>query len=233
MNKIESFFLDLEKLSTRVSPAELAKAKAFDRHWSKRAFDLLVAVPLTIILLPFFGFFALLISIDSPGPAFYTQDRVGRYGKIIKIIKFRSMRIDIDDRMHQEHIKAYANGHLNLENGNKIVDDPRVTRVGRFLRRTSIDEFPQLFNVLKGEMSLVGPRPVPVYEVDEYKLWQSERLNSLPGMTGLWQVTRRGLSTFDEQLRLDIRYIHNQSMWLNIKLLLLTIPAVISKAGAK
>jgi len=233
MNHMLSMLIDLEKLSTRVSPSKVSVARAYDRHWSKRALDLLIAIPGIIILIPLFLIISFIIMIDSPGAPFFSQNRVGRYGKIFKMVKFRSMRTDIDDSLHRQHIQAYTNGKLDLDEGNKINDDPRVTKVGHFIRRTSIDELPQLFNVLLGEMSIVGPRPVPVYEADQYNLWQSERINALPGITGLWQVTRRGVSSFKEQVRLDIRYIHNQSFWLNFKIILLTIPAIILKSGAE
>jgi len=233
MNHKWSMLIDFEQLSTRVPPSKISAARAYDRHWSKRILDLLIAIPGIIILMPLFLLISLIIMIDSPGSPFFTQNRVGRYGRIFKMIKFRSMRTDVDDSLHQQHIQEYAHGKLDLDEGNKINDDPRVTKVGHFIRRSSIDELPQLFNVILGEMSIVGPRPVPVYEVDQYNLWQSERVNALPGITGLWQVTRRGVSSFKEQLRLDIRYIHNQSFWLNLKIILLTIPAIILKTGAE
>ncbi len=233
MNHKWSMLIDLEQLSTRVPPSKISIARAYDKHWSKRILDLLIAIPGVIILMPLFLLISLIIMIDSPGSPIFTQNRVGRYGRIFKMVKFRSMRTDVDDSLHQQHIQAYAHGKLDIDEGNKINDDPRVTKVGHFIRRSSIDELPQLFNVILGEMSIVGPRPVPVYEVDQYNLWQSERVNALPGITGLWQVTRRGVSSFKEQLRLDIRYIHNQSFWLNLKIILLTIPAIILKIGAE
>ncbi len=228
-----SSWLDMDRLSSRVDSEEISRAKTFDRHWVKRVMDLVIAIPVLIALSPLLLIIAVIIKIDSPGPAIFAQERVGRFGRYFKMYKFRSMRTDIDESLHQAHIHAYAQGELDLSNGNKIIEDPRVTRVGKFIRRTSIDELPQFFNVLKGDMSIIGPRPVPVYEVDEYNLWQSERLDAMPGITGLWQVVRRGKSSFDEQLRLDIRFIRNQSLWLDLKILLLTIPAVISKAGAE
>lgn len=228
-----SSWLDMDKLSSRVSPEHIANAKAYDSHWSKRVMDLFLALIVLIVLSPILLLTVLLIKIDSPGKAVYTQKRVGRYGKIFHMYKFRSMVQDADDNFHASHIEAYANGTLDLENGNKILDDPRITRMGKIIRRTSIDELPQLVNVLKGEMSIIGPRPVPVYEADLYNLWQSERLDAMPGITGLWQVVRRGKSSFEEQLRLDIRYIRNQSFLMNLKILLLTIPAIISKSGAE
>ena len=233
MSEQFSSWLDMDRLSSRVSSQQISLAKAYDKHWSKRAMDLLISIPALILLSPLLALVAILIKLDSPGPALFTQERVGRYGKKFRMIKFRSMRTDIDDSIHQQHIEAYAKGELDLSKGNKIEDDPRITRIGKFIRKTSIDEFPQLINVVKGEMSIIGPRPVPIYEVNQYNLWQSERLDAMPGITGLWQVVRRGRSSFEEQLRLDIRYIRNQSFWLNLKILILTIPAVISKAGAE
>jgi len=223
----------MDRLSSRVSSQQISRAKAYDKHWSKRVMDYLIAIPALILLSPLLILVAIAIKLDSPGPVIFQQDRVGRYGKTFKMYKFRSMRNDINDSLHEEHIKAYANGKLDLTDGNKIIADPRVTRIGNLIRKTSIDELPQFFNVIKGDMSIIGPRPVPVYEVNEYNLWQSERLDAMPGITGLWQVVRRGKSSFEEQLRLDIRYIRNQSFLLNLKILVLTIPAIISKAGAK
>lgn len=228
-----SSWLDMDRLSSRVSSQQISRAKAYDKHWSKRVMDYFITIPALIVLSPLLILVAIAIKLDSPGPVIFQQDRVGRYGKTFKMYKFRSMRTDIDDSLHEKHIKDYANGNLDLTKGNKIIADPRVTRVGNFIRKTSIDELPQFFNVITGDMSIIGPRPVPVYEVNEYNLWQSERLDAMPGITGLWQVVRRGKSSFEEQLRLDIRYIRNQSFFLNLKILILTIPAVISKAGAK
>jgi exopolysaccharide production protein ExoY len=228
-----SKWLDMDRLSSRVGPEQITNAKDYDSHWSKRVMDLLIAITALILLSPILLITAILIRIDSPGKALFSQKRVGRYGKIFDMYKFRSMVEDADAGYHASHIEAYAKGTLDLENGNKIIDDPRITKVGKFIRRTSIDELPQLINVLKGEMSIIGPRPVPVYEADLYNLWQSERMDALPGITGLWQVVRRGKSSFEEQLRLDIRYIRNQSLAMNLKILVLTIPAIITKSGAK
>lgn len=228
-----SSWLDMDRLSSRVSSQQISQAKAYDKHWSKRLMDLVIAIPALIVLSPLLAGTVIAIRLDSQGPILFRQERVGRYGKKFEMIKFRSMKNNVDDSLHEEHIIAYAKGELDLSKGNKIEADPRVTKVGRFIRKTSIDELPQLINVLKGEMSIIGPRPVPLYEVNQYNLWQSERLDAMPGITGLWQVIRRGKSSFEEQLRLDIRYIRNQSLWLNLRILILTIPAVFSKAGAE
>jgi lipopolysaccharide/colanic/teichoic acid biosynthesis glycosyltransferase len=198
----------------------------------KRAMDYILTIPGVIVISPFLFLIAVAIKLDSPGPVMYTQRRVGLNGRVFDMHKFRSMHQDADTSLHEEHIKAFADGNLDLSQGVKLKDDPRRTRVGRVLRETSLDELPQVFNVLKGEMSLVGPRPVVVYEADLYDLWHSERFNVLPGMTGLWQVSGRSRVSFDEQLRLDIRYIRNQSLWLDIKILFQTLPAVLSKRGA-
>jgi lipopolysaccharide/colanic/teichoic acid biosynthesis glycosyltransferase len=145
---------------------------------------------------------------------------------------------DVDDSLHREYIRAFVKGTLEVsadaDTKFKLANDPRITRAGQLLRRTSIDELPQLFNVLRGEMSLVGPRPVPEYEVAEYReAWQHERLSALPGITGLWQVMGRGEVPFEEMIRLDLDYIRRQSLWLDIKILILTVPAILSGRGAE
>lgn len=201
------------------------------------------------LLAPVLLLVALAIKLDSPGPVFFRQERIGAKRKSVngstvwevqkfRVWKFRSMVRDADESLHRAHIKMFVHGMLPEQDASgakvKIHDDPRITRVGKILRRTSLDELPQLFNVLRGEMSLVGPRPVPEYEVHEYwEAWHHERLATLPGLTGLWQVKGRGLISFEEMVLLDIEYISNQSLWLDLKLLLLTIPAVLSGRGAE
>jgi lipopolysaccharide/colanic/teichoic acid biosynthesis glycosyltransferase len=178
----------------------------------------------------------------------FVQERIGSRGRfenghatwevrLFKMHKFRSMVRDADQTLHQNFIHAYTSGGIVTTAANqsmyKLVNDPRITRVGAILRRTSLDELPQLVNILKGEMSLVGPRPVPVYEFNDYQDWHKERLAALPGITGLWQVEGRCENSFDEQIRLDIQYVRNQSLLLDFKILLLTFPAVLSGRGAK
>jgi lipopolysaccharide/colanic/teichoic acid biosynthesis glycosyltransferase len=194
--------------------------------------DLEIAIPGLIVPSPFFLLTAIVIKCDSKGPAFFKHKRVGLNGKIFDMYKFRSMYVDVTDAVHKAHIDAYAHGKLDEQMGVKLMNDSRITRIGHFLRTTSIDELPQLINVIKGDMSLVGPRPVPIYEADYYNLWQSERLGTPPGMTGLWQVSGRSSVSFEEMIRLDIRYIRNQSLWLNILIIVKTIPAALSKKGA-
>lgn len=216
--------------------------------YTKRVFDLIVALFALVGLSLFFLIIAIWIKLDSPGPVFFRQNRVGarrriENGKVtwkvstFSVFKFRSMFHNVDQSLHQEHIRAFTQGQLEpASEGDarfKIQDDPRITRVGHVLRRTSIDELPQLLNVLRGEMSLVGPRPVPEYEVAEYDEWHYERLHALPGITGLWQVHGRGRTTFDEMVTMDIEYVRTCNLWVDIKLLLRTIPAAITCKGAK
>jgi exopolysaccharide biosynthesis polyprenyl glycosylphosphotransferase len=211
------------------------KRVEFDR-WDiavKRIFDLVIGSTSLILLFPFMVIIAILIKLDSKGPIFYIQERLGRGGRYFKLYKFRSMYEDADRLIPKEKRKEYADGYLF-----KILDDPRITKVGRFLRRYSIDELPQLINVLKGEMSLVGPRPLPVVDIkyleesEDYRFWSIQRGNVLPGITGLWQVSGRSNLTFEEMAELDIYYVEEWSIWLDIKILLKTIPKVISGEGA-
>lgn len=212
---------------------------------TKRTLDVGGAGTLLVLLSPLMALIAVAIKLDSRGPVIFAQQRVGaRQGRLpsgevvwqvrnFPFYKFRSMYTSIDESLHQAHIQAYVEGRLNESAETfKLKNDPRVTRVGRVLRKTSLDELPQLVNVLKGEMSLVGPRPVPPYEVAQYKEHHCERLAALPGITGLWQVKGRSQVPFEEQIRMDIEYVRNQSLWLDIKLLLQTIPAVLSGRGA-
>lgn len=198
----------------------------------KRAVDLgliFIALP---ILIPVFAIIAIAIKLDSKGSVFFKQKRAGIDCIPFYCYKFRTMQANADESVHKQHIKNYVSGKVDIRTDVKLLNDRRVTRVGKLLRKTSLDELPQLINVVKGEMSIVGPRPLPMYEVEEFSLWHSERFLALPGITGYWQVNGRGRVTFDDQLRMDIRYIRNWSIWLDLKLLFLTIPAVIFAKGA-
>lgn len=214
---------------------------------AKRALDISLAVLVLIALSPLLLIIAIAIKLDSRGPVIFSQERVGARLKSrgdydvwepvnFKMYKFRSMVTDADESVHRAHIQAFVKG--NLEGGEddnlkfKLVGDPRVTRVGRILRHTSLDELPQMFNVIKGEMSLVGPRPVPVYEASEYQLWHCERLAAMPGITGLWQVKGRSQVSFEDMIRMDIQYVRTSSLTLDIKILLMTVPAVVAGKGA-
>ena len=193
----------------------------------KRCFDFLAASLLVVALSPFMLLVAILIKLDSRGPVIYRQQRVGRNGKLFNMYKFRSMRPDADRLLEKLWNQNEADGIAF-----KIHDDPRVTRLGRFLRKYSIDELPQLFNVLKGDMSLVGPRPPLPIEVEHYGAWEWRRLEVTPGITGLWQVSGRSDLSFSQWVNLDIYYIENWSLILDLKILLKTIPAVIRGEGA-
>lgn len=193
----------------------------------KRGMDIVGAVIGLTFGAPLLGLIALAIRLDSPGKVIFHQTRVGTGGKLFEVYKFRSMREGAEAELEQLMELNEAEGHLF-----KIRDDPRTTRVGRFLRHTSLDELPQLWNVLRGEMSLVGPRPPTPGEVANYQEWHKRRLDGRPGMTGLWQVSGRSLLNFDETALLDVYYIENWSLWLDFKILLRTIPTVLLGNGA-
>jgi len=231
----------------RELPVAVAVAER-DRHLylqMKRLMDIVLSSMLLLLLSPLLLLIALLIKLDSPGPVIFRQARIGKDGKPFTMLKFRSMRQDADPRVHQEHMRRLIRGADNSgnpagdENGNggeragKLSNDGRVTRVGRIIRKTTLDELPQLCNILKGEMSLLGPRPSLPYEVELYSDWHMRRLTVLPGMTSLWAVRGRANIPFDDQVRLDIAYIENQSLWLDLKTLLQTVPAVLSGRGAE
>jgi len=205
----------------------------------KRVLDFIGAFTGLLVLSPIMGLIAAAIKLTSPGPVFFAQDRVGKNGKIFKFIKFRSMYVNADDVAHREYVTKLIKGEIPKERHVsedkalfKLQNDARITRVGQFLRKYSLDELPQLINVLKGEMSLVGPRPAIPYEVKNYSAWHMQRFNVLPGITGLWQVNGRSRTTFSEMVRYDIKYIRNWSLWLDITILFRTIPAVLSSDGA-
>jgi exopolysaccharide biosynthesis polyprenyl glycosylphosphotransferase len=197
------------------------------RRTMKRPVDIVLTTLGLVLLSPLFLALAILIRLDSPGPVFFRQVRVGKDGREFWFFKFRSMVRDA------EEMKTKLM-HLNELEGPvfKISEDPRVTRVGRFLRRTSIDELPQLWNVLRGDMSLVGPRPPLPGEVEKYESWQREKLSIVPGITCLWQISGRNHIGFTEWMRLDIEYIRRQSLGLDVKILVRTLPAVLSRKGA-
>lgn len=193
----------------------------------KRALDLIVGAIFSIVLFPVMALIALLIKWTSPGPVIFRQQRMGRSGALFTAFKFRTMRLGAEE-------EVYRLTHLNEATGPifKIRKDPRLTSIGRILRRLSLDELPQLWNVLRGEMSLVGPRPPIPAEVGKYEDWHKKRLEVSPGMTGLWQVSGRSELTFDEMVMLDIYYIENWSPWLDMWILLKTIPTVLTARGA-
>ena len=205
----------------------------------KRVLDVTAAGVLLALLSPLFLLIAALVKLKSPGPVFFRQARVGQFGKPFMMLKFRSMRVNADNAIHKAFVSqlikgaAPDGGAATKDAPFKIENDPRVTAIGRLLRKTSLDELPQLWNVLRGEMSLVGPRPPLAYEVEQYKPWHYRRvLEAKPGITGLWQVSGRSRTTFDDMVRLDLRYAKNCSAWTDIKILLATPRAVMSGKGA-
>jgi lipopolysaccharide/colanic/teichoic acid biosynthesis glycosyltransferase len=196
--------------------------------WSKRCFDICCSTVGLVLLSPLFLVAAIAIKLTCPGPVIFKQKRSGLGGKTFTIYKFRTMCIDAESK--QAELRK-----LNEQDGPafKLTIDPRVTRIGKILRKTSIDELPQLFNVLLGNMSLVGPRPLPVMEQNGCAQWQRHRLNCTPGLTCIWQVDGRGDVTFDEWVRMDVAYMRRQTLWHDISILLRTIPAVLLRRGAK
>lgn len=194
----------------------------------KRALDILLAGPLFILLLPIFGLLVVAIRLESPGPALFKQTRVGRWGQIFTMYKFRSMYMDAEARKAELQDENEMSGGVTF----KMQRDPRITRIGRFIRKASIDELPQLWNVIKGDMSLVGPRPPVPAEVDEYSLSDRRRLEVTPGITCIWQVSGRSDIPFPQQVELDVRYIESQSLLTDLKLLWQTVPAVLFGRGA-
>ena len=194
---------------------------------AKRAFDLAAGGVILLLLVPVIPVVALMIRLDSEGPVFYRQERVGRGGRRFMFYKFRSMRVDSDRLRGELESRNELSGPVF-----KMKNDPRVTAVGFFLRRSSLDEIPQIFNVLKGDMSIVGPRPPLPGEVARYEAWHRRRLEVKPGITCLWQVTGRSQVEFDEWMRLDIEYMSRRSMRTDLMIFLKTIPAVIARRGA-
>jgi len=206
----------------------------------KRATDIVGSLVGLIVFSPFFVAIPLAIKLTSKGPVFFKQERVGQYGLRFKFLKFRSMNNANDPSIHRTFVKQFIAGAIGSEPGAdgkaviyKLQQDSRVTQVGNFLRKTSLDELPQLINVLRGEMSLVGPRPPIPYEVESYQYWHVQRLfEAKPGITGLWQVNGRSRTTFDEMVRLDLRYARRWSLWLDFLILLQTPRAVLAGTGA-
>jgi lipopolysaccharide/colanic/teichoic acid biosynthesis glycosyltransferase len=205
----------------------------------KRSMDIAGSLAALILCCPLFVLISLAIKLTSKGPILFKQERVGRYGSRFMFLKFRSMECGSDARIHREYVKQYIAGEADAGRASdtqnavyKIQSDPRITRVGKFLRRSSMDELPQFINVLRGDMSLVGPRPPIPYELEGYQIWHRRRLHeSKPGITGLWQVKGRSRVKFDDMVRMDLQYAKTWSLWLDVKILLQTPAAVLFGAG--
>jgi lipopolysaccharide/colanic/teichoic acid biosynthesis glycosyltransferase len=206
----------------------------------KRGIDVLGSAALLLLLSPILAVIALAIKLTSKGPVIFEQERLGQFGTKFKCLKFRTMYADNDPKIHRDYVQHFIAGQTKSAESSgyepvvyKLTNDPRVTAVGRFLRKTSLDEFPQFWNVLRGEMSLVGPRPPVEYEFEMYDYWHRRRVFELkPGVTGLWQVNGRSRTCFDDMVRLDLRYSQTWSLWLDVKILLATPLAVVAGNGA-
>jgi lipopolysaccharide/colanic/teichoic acid biosynthesis glycosyltransferase len=204
----------------------------------KRVLDVVFSLFVIVFGFPFYMMITALIKLTSEGAVFYTQNRIGKDEEPFRMYKFRTMTVGNNDGAHRDFAKDFINGdnsgHVDKSTGQrtfKMTSDPRITSIGRFLRRTSLDELPQFLNVLKGEMTLVGPRPPLAYELPHYQEWHKRRLAVKPGLTGLWQVSGRSTVPFDEMVKLDINYIENQSFLLDIKIILRTIPVMLFGCG--
>jgi lipopolysaccharide/colanic/teichoic acid biosynthesis glycosyltransferase len=202
----------------------------------KRVVDICGSLIALVVFLPAFAIIALFVKLTSRGPVLFCQKRVGQYGKEFSFYKFRTMHVDNDSQIHQEYVAKLIAGGEDLGQGKgiyKLINDPRITSVGRFLRKTSLDELPQFVNVLMNDMSLVGPRPPLPYEYRRYQTWHKRRVLELkPGLTGLWQVEGRSRTSFDEMVRMDLRYANIRSLWVDLKILMQTPAAMVSGRGA-
>lgn len=222
-----TFYPELKTLSGRKVAGDIVK----------RSLDIMGSLAGLVLFSPFFAVLPPLIKLTSKGPVFFRQERIGRNGRKFNVLKFRSMYLDNDDVIHRQYVKQLIKGEISTDEGAetvfKIQGDPRVTRVGKYLRKYSLDELPQFINVLKGDMSLVGPRPPIRYEVDHYSGWQRNRLmGKKPGITGLWQVTGRSSTSFDDMVRLDLRYLNRWSILLDLKIIARTPLAMVKAKGA-
>jgi len=245
-NEVDTVATKIAHMREATYRPELAVPSTTDVYLvTKRLFDILLSATALVLLAPLMALIALIIRLDSPGPVIFKQKRVlggQRPGElhperhVFEFFKFRSMYQNADQKLHQQHMSQLINGQggqgaaLKMH---KLAHDPRVTRFGRFLRKTSLDELPQLVNILRGDMTFVGPRPAIPYEVAEYKAWHLRRLEVAQGLTGLWQVKGRNNLSFDEMVQLDIEYARRRSFWLDLGILLVTVPMVLICRGVR
>jgi lipopolysaccharide/colanic/teichoic acid biosynthesis glycosyltransferase len=194
----------------------------------KRALDLFCLLLALPTLLPVMLALAALIKIVSPGPIFFKQDRIGFMGRRFRMVKFRTMRVNAETSTHQSHLKNLINSDTPMTKLD-VKGDPRVIPCGSILRSSGLDELPQLINVLRGEMSLVGPRPCTPYEYEQFQPWHKQRFRALPGLTGLWQVSGKNRTTFNQMIELDIRYAKEWSLWMDMRIIALTVPVLLSQ----
>jgi lipopolysaccharide/colanic/teichoic acid biosynthesis glycosyltransferase len=201
---------------------------------ARRTLDIGVAAVVLLLMAPVIAIVALTVRLSSPGPVFFRQRRLGRSMRPFTVLKFRTMRADADSALHRDYVRSLIGTDAPEnppDNLYKLVVDPRVTKVGRFLRSWSLDEIPQLWNVLRGEMSLVGPRPVIEYEVEQYPDWYLRRFAVKPGLTGLWQVSGRNERTYEEMVRFDVEYAERRSLWMDLRILARTAIVVMRRQG--
>lgn len=196
---------------------------------AKRILDVMLACIGLIVLIVPIGIIALLIKLDSPGPVFYVHQRVGKNGKKLPLLKFRSMYLNADEMINRFTSEQKAEWEKNF----KLEDDPRITRIGQFLRRSSLDELPQIVNILKGDLSIVGPRPVVVEELEKYNNNKDKFLSVTPGLTGYWQAYARSSCTYEQRMEMELHYIENANFWWDIKIMFATVGAVLKGRGAK
>ena len=220
-----STMAELTRTVTRPKPAT---------SLARRTLDVSIAGTVLLVLVPVIVVAAIAVRLTSPGPVLFRQRRLGRHMEPFTVLKFRTMRADADSALHRDYVRSLIGTQPPEDapdNLYKLVIDPRVTRVGRFLRSWSLDEVPQLWNVLRGEMSLVGPRPVIEYEVEQYPDWYLRRFAVKPGLTGLWQVSGRNEKTYEEMVRFDIEYAERRSLWLDLRILARTALVVMRRQG--
>jgi lipopolysaccharide/colanic/teichoic acid biosynthesis glycosyltransferase len=222
-----------------VSPAGTRfRERMWAERFVKRSIDVVSATLVMVIGSPFFLAVALLIKLTSRGPVFYSQSRIGEHREVFTLYKFRTMRQGADDAIHREFTRSFIEGRMSNSSLDekapsvyKLTNDPRVTSIGNFLRKTSLDELPQFINILKGEMTIVGPRPPLQYELEYYEEWHKLRLEVKPGLTGLWQVSGRSSVPFNEMVKLDLYYIEHWTLLLDFKIMMRTIPVMLFGSG--
>ena len=226
---------NLEIVSFADAGLMMIKVKNNLAHWHnkamKRVFDIMCCLPGVILLSPVFAIISLMIYISDPGPIIFAHKRIGKNGKPFDCYKFRSMIVDAENVLEQ-YLKDNPAAREEWEKDFKLKNDPRVTKIGAFLRKTSLDELPQLINVIKGEMSLVGPRPIVEAEIEKYGIFFKDFAMVTPGITGVWQVNGRSDTTYDERVSMDSWYVHNWSLWLDIWYLIKTFKVVLQRKGA-
>ena len=215
------------KIADRTRIYERAKKKTVNET-IKRGFDLVCSILALVVFSPLLLILMIVIKLDSKGPIFFSHKRLGHKGKLIKVYKFRTMVANAEEVLNNLPPEQKKEFYMNF----KLENDPRITKIGNFLRRSSLDELPQLFNIIKGDMSIVGPRPIVEKELEKYGEFAEKFLSVIPGLTGYWQCNGRSDTTYEERVQMDMHYIDNRSMFLDIKIILQTVVVVIRKEGA-